>query len=128
MEVINHLKNYQPLNKIQSRYLLGVTHSDEATEVATGKQLWKIQDLANKCRAMASTITRYAEKYDVVVDHAISTTNLLDELCKIRIPMSKEHGSTKIKMLEDMLTNHLVEYSNLVQSAINAKEAEDRLA
>tara|TARA_R100000697_G_C5310668_1_gene160640 strand:- start:35 stop:406 length:372 start_codon:yes stop_codon:yes gene_type:complete len=123
MEVINHLKNYQPLSKVQSKYLLGVTHSDESTEVATGKQLWKLQDLANKCRAMAATITRYAEKHKVAVSHSVSTTEVIDELCQVKLPLSKEHASTKIKMLDDMLSKHLVEYSNLVQASITAKEA-----
>ena len=47
MKVI-HTFNYEPLNTVQSKYFFGYTGGDNPKRIATSKQLWKIQDLANK--------------------------------------------------------------------------------
>ena len=44
MKILNTLETYTTLNSVQSKYFFGVTSGDNPREIATAKQLWKLQD------------------------------------------------------------------------------------
>tara|TARA_A100001388_G_C28616356_1_gene425387 strand:- start:194 stop:574 length:381 start_codon:yes stop_codon:yes gene_type:complete len=126
MKVINHLENLKPLSKIEAKYLYGDTSGEvEHSELSTSKQLWKIQDLTNKCFAMYFKITTVANNYQVENSYKSgrTTLRLLNELSVFEMPMRKEHANTKIKALTDVLEKTLPEYSELVQAAIKSRSA-----
>ena len=126
MKVMNHLKNLKPLSSIEAKYLYGDTSGHtEHSELSTSKQLWKIQDLTNKCFAMYFKITTVANNYQVEnsYESGRTTLNLLNEVSVFEMPMRKEHANKKIKSLTDILEKTLPEYSELIQSAISSRSA-----
>lgn len=117
MKVINHLENYKTLNSVQSKYFYGVTSGDNPREIATAKQLWKLQDLSNKLYhfyyAIESALD--VDESNQIMNTLDDTKQAIDELSEISLPMSKSNTDKKIKLLIDMLESTLPKFSNLVQ-------------
>ena len=117
MKVINHLKNYKTLNSVQSKYFYGVTSGDNPREIATAKQLWKLQDLSNKLYhfyyAIESALD--VDESNQIMNNLEDTKQAIDELSEISLPMSKSNTDKKIKLLIDMLESTLPKFSELVQ-------------
>ena len=117
MKVLNTLKTYTTLNSVQSKYFYGVTSGDNPREIATAKQLWKLQDLSNK-------LYHFYYAIDLVLDVCENkqlmatledTKQAIDELTVLDLPMSKTNTDKKIKLLIEMLESTLPKFSNLVQ-------------
>ena len=85
-------------------------------EIATAKQLWKLQDLSNKLYhyfyAIESVLD--CDENAEIMNTLDETKQMIDELSKISLPMSKSNTDKKIKLLIDMLESTL-QFSNLVQ-------------
>ena len=117
MKVINHLENYKTLNSVQSKYFYGVTSGDNPREIATAKQLWKLQDLSNKLYhfyyAIESALD--VDESNQIMNNLEDTKQAIDELSEISLPMSKSNTDKKIKLLIDMLESTLPKFSELVQ-------------
>ncbi len=117
MKILNTLKSYTTLNSVQSKYFYGVTSGDEPREIATAKQLWKLQDLSNKLYhyfyAIESVLD--CDENAEIMNTLDETKQMIDELSKISLPMSKSNTDKKIKLLIDMLESTLPKFSNLVQ-------------
>tara|TARA_Y100000114_G_C11580650_1_gene240871 strand:+ start:247 stop:624 length:378 start_codon:yes stop_codon:yes gene_type:complete len=117
MKILNTLKSYTTLNSVQSKYFYGVTSGDEPREIATAKQLWKLQDLSNKLYhyfyAIESVLD--CDENAKIMNTLDETKQMIDELSKISLPMSKSNTDKKIKLLIDMLESTLPKFSNLVQ-------------
>ena len=117
MKVLNTLETYTTLNSVQSKYFYGVTSGDEPREIATAKQLWKLQDLSNKLYhyfyAIESVLD--CDENAEIMNTLDETKQMIDELSKISLPMSKSNTDKKIKLLIDMLESTLPKFSNLVQ-------------
>tara|TARA_R110002012_G_C11369292_1_gene581807 strand:+ start:276 stop:653 length:378 start_codon:yes stop_codon:yes gene_type:complete len=117
MKVINHLENYKTLNSVQSKYFYGVTSGDNPREIATAKQLWKLQDLSNKLYhfyyAIESALD--VDESNQIMNTLEDTKQAIDELSEISLPMSKSNTDKKIKLLIDMLESTLPKFSSLVQ-------------
>ncbi len=117
MKILNTLKSYTTLNSVQSKYFYGVTSGDEPREIATAKQLWKLQDLSNKLYhyfyAIESVLD--CDENAEIMNALDETKQMIDEISKISLPMSKSNTDKKIKLLIDMLESTLPKFSNLVQ-------------
>jgi len=117
MKILNTLKSYTTLNSVQSKYFYGVTSGDEPREIATAKQLWKLQDLSNKLYhyfyAIESVLD--CDENAEIMNALDETKQMIDEISKISLPMSKTNTDKKIKLLIDMLESTLPKFSNLVQ-------------
>ena len=117
MKVLNTLETYTTLNSVQSKYFFGVTSGDNPREIATAKQLWKLQDLSNKLYhyyyAIESVLD--CDENAEIMNTLDETKQMIDELSKISLPMSKSNTDKKIKLLIDMLESTLPKFSNLVQ-------------
>ena len=117
MKILNTLKSYTTLNSVQSKYFYGVTSGDNPREIATAKQLWKLQDLSNKLYhyfyAIESVLD--CDENAEIMNTLADTKQMIDELSEISLPMSKSNTDKKIKLLIDMLESTLPKFSNLVQ-------------
>ena len=117
MKVLNTLETYTTLNSVQSKYFYGVTSGDNPREIATAKQLWKLQDLSNKLYhyfyAIESVLD--CDENAEIMNTLDETKQMIDELSKISLPMSKSNTDKKIKLLIDMLESTLPKFSNLLQ-------------
>ena len=117
MKILNTLKSYTTLNSVQSKYFYGVTSGDQPREIATAKQLWKLQDLSNKLYhyfyAIESVLD--CDENAEIMNTLDETKQMIDELSKISLPMSKSNTDKKIKLLIDMLESTLPKFSDLVQ-------------
>ena len=123
MKVLNTLETYTTLNSVQSKYFYGVTSGDNPREIATAKQLWKLQDLSNKLYhfyyAIESVLdvgdNRPVESVEQLIATLKDTKQAIDELTVLDLPMSKTNTNKKIKLLIDMLESTLPKFSNIVQ-------------
>ena len=117
MKILNTLETYTTLNSVQSKYFYGVTSGDNPREIATAKQLWKLQDLSNKLYhfyyAIESVLDVCENKQ--LMATLEDTKQAIDELTLLDLPMSKTNTDKKIKLLIDMLESTLPKFSNLVQ-------------
>lgn len=124
MTVINIL--YKPLDTVQSKYFFGYTGGENPKQLATSKQLWKVQDVVNKLYHYYLCIEAVAE--DKVNNKQIrkqmeETKQTLDELSCISLPMSKENMDKKIKLLTQLLESTLPKLHNLVEESIQINSA-----
>ena len=117
MKILNTLNTYKTLNSVQSKYFYGVTSGDEPREIATAKQLWKLQDLSNKLYhyfyAIESVLD--CDENAEIMNALDDTKRMIDELSELSLPMSKTNTDKKIKLLIDMLESTLPKFSKLVQ-------------
>ena len=117
MKILNTLETYTTLNSVQSNYFFGVTSGDNPREIATAKQLWKLQDLSNKLYhyyyAIESVLD--CDENAEIMNALDDTKRMIDELSEISLPMSKSNTDKKIKLLIDMLESTLPKFSKLVQ-------------
>ena len=117
MKILNTLNTYKTLNSVQSKYFYGVTSGDNPREIATAKQLWKLQDLSNKLYhyyyAIESVLD--CDENAEIMNALDDTKRMIDELSELSLPMSKTNTDKKIKLLIDMLESTLPKFSNLVQ-------------
>ena len=117
MKVINTLETYTTLNSVQSKYFYGVTSGDNPREIATAKQLWKLQDLSNKLYHFyyaIESVLDVCENKQLMATLA-DTKEAIDELTVLDLPMSKTNTDKKIKLLIEMLESTLPKFSKLVQ-------------
>ena len=117
MKVLNTLETYTTLNSVQSKYFFGVTTGEPVIEIATAKQLWKLQDLSNKLYHFyfaIETVLDVCENREIM-DTLYDTKRMIDELSEISLPMSKSNTDKKIKLLIDALESTLPKFSKLVQ-------------
>ena len=117
MKILNTLKSYTTLNSVQSKYFYGVTSGDNPREIATAKQLWKLQDLSNKLYHFYFAIESVldCDENAEIMNTLDENNQMIDELSKISLPMSKSNTDKKIKLLIDMLESTLPKFSKLVQ-------------
>ena len=117
MKILNTLNTYKTLNSVQSKYFYGVTSGDNPREIATAKQLWKLQDLSNKLYhyyyAIESVLD--CDESAEIMNALDDTKRMIDELSELSLPMSKTNTDKKIKLLIDMLESTLPKFSKLVQ-------------
>ena len=117
MKILNTLNTYKTLNSVQSKYFYGVTSGDNPREIATDKQLWKLQDLSNKLYhyyyAIESVLD--CDENAEIMNALDDTKRMIDELSELSLPMSKTNTDKKIKLLIDMLESTLPKFSKLVQ-------------
>ena len=117
MKILNTLNTYKTLNSVQSKYFYGVTSGDNPREIATAKQLWKLQDLSNKLYhyfyAIESVLD--CDENAEIMNALDDTKRMIDELSELSLPMSKTNTDKKIKLLIDMLESTLPKFSKLVQ-------------
>ncbi len=117
MKILNTLNTYKTLNSVQSKYFYGVTSGDNPREIATAKQLWKLQDLSNKLYhyyyAIESVLD--CDENAEIMNSLDDTKRMIDELSEMSLPMSKSNTDKKIKLLIDMLESTLPKFSKLVQ-------------
>ena len=117
MKILNSLNTFKTLNSVQSKYFYGVTSGDEPREIATAKQLWKLQDLSNKLYhyyyAIESVLD--CDENAEIMNALDDTKRMIDELSELSLPMSKTNTDKKIKLLIDMLESTLPKFSKLVQ-------------
>ena len=117
MKVLNTLETYTTLNSVQSKYFFGVTSGDNPREIATAKQLWKLQDLSNKLYHFyyaIESVLDVCENKQLMATLA-DTKEAIDELTVLDLPMSKTNTDKKIKLLIEMLESTLPKFSKLVQ-------------
>ena len=117
MKVLNTLETYTTLNSVQSKYFFGVTTGEPVIEIATAKQLWKLQDLSNKLYHFyyaIETVLDVCENKEIM-NTLYDTKRMIDELSEISLPMSKSNTDKKIKLLIDALESTLPKFSKLVQ-------------
>tara|TARA_R100001463_G_scaffold48591_1_gene97863 strand:+ start:107 stop:484 length:378 start_codon:yes stop_codon:yes gene_type:complete len=117
MKVLNTLETYTTLNSVQSKYFYGVTSGDNPREIATAKQLWKLQDLSNKLYHFyyaIESVLDVCENKELMATLE-DTKQAIDELTVLDLPMSKTNTNKKIKLLIDMLESTLPKFSNIVQ-------------
>ena len=121
MKVINALANYTALDSVQAKYFFGYTGGENPKEVATGKQLWKAQDLANRIYHLYLTIETVSDPIDNdnLQSHMKETKQAIDECTQISLPLSKENMGRKIELLTQLLDSTLPKLSGIVQKAIN---------
>ena len=117
MKILNTLETYTTLNSVQSKYFFGVTSGDNPREIATAKQLWKLQDLSNKLYHFYYAIESVLDvcENEQLMATLLDTKKCIDELTVLDLPMSKTNTDKKIKLLIDMLESTLPKFSNLVQ-------------
>ena len=117
MKVLNTLETYTTLNSVQSKYFYGVTSGDNPREIATAKQLWKLQDLSNKLYHFYYAIESVLDVCEnkEIMNTLYDTKEAIDELTVLDLPMSKTNTDKKIKLLIDMLESTLPKFSNIVQ-------------
>ena len=117
MKILNTLKNYTTHNNVQSKYFFGVTSGDNPREIATAKQLWKLQDLSNKLYHFYFAIESVldCDENAEIMNALDDTKRMIDELSELSLPMSKTNTDKKIKLLIDMLESTLPKFSKLVQ-------------
>ncbi len=117
MKILNTLNTYKTLNSVQSKYFYGVTSGDNPREIATAKQLWKLQDLSNKLYHFYYAIESVldCDENAEIMNSLDDTKRMIDELSEMSIPMSKSTTDKKIKLLIDMLESTLPKFSKLVQ-------------
>ena len=117
MKILNTLNTYKTLNSVQSKYFYGVTSGDNPKEIATAKQLWKLQDLSNKLYhyyyAIESVLD--CDENAEIMNALDDTKRMIDELSELSLPMSKTNTDKKIKLLIDALESTLPKFSKLVQ-------------
>ena len=102
---------------MQSKYFFGVTTGEPVIEIATAKQLWKLQDLSNKLYHFyyaIETVLDVCENKEIM-NTLYDTKRMIDELSEISLPMSKSNTDKKIKLLIDALESTLPKFSKLVQ-------------
>ena len=123
MTVINIL--YKPLDTVQSKYFFGYTGGDNPKQLATSKQLWKIQDLVNKLYHYYYCIQTVGEKIKnkQIKNQIEETKATLDEMSCISLPISKENMDRKIKLLTQLLESTLPKLHNLVEESIQINSA-----
>ena len=117
MKILNTLETYTTLNSVQSKYFYGVTSGDNPREIATAKQLWKLQDLSNKLYHFyyaIESVLDVCENKELMATLE-DTKQAIDELTVLDLPMSKTNTDKKIKLLIDMLESTLPKFSNIVQ-------------
>ena len=117
MKVLNTLETYTTLNSVQSKYFFGVTTGEPVVEIATAKQLWKLQDLSNKLYHFyfaIETVLDVCENKEIM-NTLYDTKRMIDELSEISLPMSKSNTDKKIKLLIDALESTLPKFSKVVQ-------------
>tara|TARA_B000000532_G_C18859529_1_gene403437 strand:- start:123 stop:500 length:378 start_codon:yes stop_codon:yes gene_type:complete len=117
MKVLNTLETYTTLNSVQSKYFYGVTSGDNPREIATAKQLWKLQDLSNKLYHFYYAIESVLDvcENEQLMATLTDTKEAIDELTVLDLPMSKTNTDKKIKLLIEMLESTLPKFSKLVQ-------------
>ena len=117
MKVLNTLETYTTLNSVQSKYFYGVTSGDNPREIATAKQLWKLQDLSNKLYHFYYAIESVLDvcENEQLMATLTDTKEAIDELTVLDLPMSKANTDKKIKLLIEMLESTLPKFSKLVQ-------------
>ena len=117
MKVLNTLNTYTTLNSVQSKYFYGVTSGDNPREIATAKQLWKLQDLSNKLYHFYYAIESVLDvcENEQLMATLTDTKEAIDELTVLDLPMSKTNTDKKIKLLIEMLESTLPKFSKLVQ-------------
>ena len=124
MTVINIL--YKPLDTVQSKYFFGYTGGDNPKQLATSKQLWKVQDLVNRLYHYYLCIESVAEdkvKNKQITKQMEETKQTLDEMSCISLPMSKENMDKKIKLFTQLLESTLPKLHNLVEESIQINSA-----
>jgi hypothetical protein len=98
MKILNTLKSYTTLNSVQSKYFYGVTSGDNPREIATAKQLWKLQDLSNKLYhyfyAIESVLD--CDENAEIMNTLADTKQMIDELSEISLPMSKSNTDKEL--------------------------------
>jgi len=117
MKVLNTLETYTTLNSVQSKYFYGVTSGDNPREIATAKQLWKLQDLSNKLYHFYYAIESVLDVCEnrELMDTLYDTKRMIDEMSEVSLPISKSNTDKKIKLLIDALESTLPKFSKLVQ-------------
>ena len=125
MKVLNTLETYTTLNSVQSKYFYGVTSGDNPREIATAKQLWKLQDLSNKLYHFYYAIESVLDVCEnrELMDTLYDTKRMIDEMSEVSLPMSKSNTDKKIKLLIDALESTLPKFSKLVQDYKFSKSA-----
>ena len=117
MKILNTLETYTTLNSVQSKYFYGVTSGDNPREIATAKQLWKLQDLSNKLYHFyyaIETVLDVCENREIM-DTLHDTKRMIDEMSEVSLPMSKINTDKKIKLMIAALESPLPKFSKLVQ-------------
>ena len=124
MKIVNTF-NYEPLNTVQSKYFFGYTGGDNPKRIATSKQLWKIQDLANKISHYYLCIETAGEKADdeQLKLQMADTKRVIDEMTTVSLPMSLDNMATKIKLLTELLESALPKLQHAVEVALEIKSA-----
>ena len=124
MKVI-HTFNYEPLNTVQSKYFFGYTGGDNPKRSATSKQLWKIQDLANKIYHYYLCIETAGEKAndEQLKLQIADTKRVIDEMTNVSLPMSLDNMAAKIKLLTELLESALPKLQNAGEVALEIKSA-----
>ena len=117
MKVLNTLETYTTLNSVQSKYFYGVTSGDNPREIATAKQLWKLQDLSNKLYHFYYAIESVLDVCEnkEIMNTLHDTKEMIDEMSEVSLPISKSNTDKKIKLLIDALESTLPKFSKLVQ-------------
>ena len=123
MKVINIL--YKPLDTVQSKYFFGYTGGENPKQIATSKQLWKVQDLVNKLYHHYYCIQTVGEqiKNKQIKKQIKDTKRTLDEISTISLPFSKENMDKKIKLLTQLLESTLPQLHNIVEESIQINSA-----
>jgi len=117
--------NYEPLNTVESKYFFGYTGGDKPKQIATSKQLWLLQDIANKlyhyyfCIETASEYVKQKELKTQIEE----TKRAIDEMTDVCLPISKENMDRKIKLLKQLLESTLPKLANIVEEALHIKSA-----
>ena len=124
MKVI-HTFNYEPLNTVQSKSFFGYTGGENPKRIATSKQLWKIQDLANKIYHYYLCIETAGENADdkQLKLQMADTKRVIDEMTNVSLPMSLDNMATKIKLLTELLEAALPKLQHAVEVALEIKSA-----
>jgi hypothetical protein len=124
MTVINIL--YKPLDTVQSRYFFGYTGGESPKQVATSKQLWKIQDLSNRLYHYYLCIEAVAEdkvNNKQIIKQMKETKQAIDDVSSVSLPCSKENMDKKIKLLTQLLESTLPKLHNIVEESIQINSA-----
>lgn len=124
MKIVNTL-NYEPLNTVQSKYFFGYTGGDNPKRIATSKQLWKFQDLANKIYHYYLCIENAGEKTDdkQIKLQMADTKRVIDEITELSLPMSLDNMAAKIKLLTDLLESALPKLQETIEFELKSKSA-----
>ena len=118
---VQMINDHRELTKEQSKFMFGVMGTSNTTPVCTGKQLWFIQDQANKAWYGFIKANHIAEHSGFDITIVDNLKQILELSCEMKMPIPKKEAQKIIERLLEFNETRLPELMKLIEQHIKLK-------